>query len=110
MSPDPRDHDRVQVGHISRDVQGGDLADTVAVLPEAADESIDDEAGIVRTFAQPDDVLIGFCVRRAGRQVEQGASLFLGKARMTGQPRDKALEILVAMRHDAPPFVQAGAL
>ena len=52
-------NDRVQVGHISRNVQRDDLPDAVIGLTEAADVAADHQARMIDSLAEPNEIAIG---------------------------------------------------
>lgn len=76
-------HDRVEIGHVARNMDRGDLPKTVAVLVEAADEPVDDEARMLDIIAKANEIAVRFHLSKLTRKVEDRLLLVAGQDRAT---------------------------
>ena len=76
-----RADDRRQVGHVTPNVQTGDLSGPVAILSEAPHETFDDEAGMIDLFAEKYDVGVNGNLLHLPGETEQSPLFLVGENR-----------------------------
>ena len=90
-----REDERVEIGHVARQVERDELALAVLHLRESRDEAVGDEAGLLDRLARPHDVAMRLDPAGSGRQGEHGLLLF---GRKLGAGADFAEEKPQAVR------------
>ena len=60
----------MEIRHIARDMEGRDLPIALAILAEAADEAVDDQAGMIHSLPEADEVAVGLDLGRVPGKVQ----------------------------------------
>jgi hypothetical protein len=82
-------------------VQAGDLSNAVAILPETADETIDNQTAMLNLLAKPDEVDVGGDLLGLTVQAKQGAHFLFGEHRTCFQAPHQGLKgCALAFVHD----------
>ena len=72
-------HDRTEVRHVARNVDGGDLPGPASVLIKAPHDSVNNECRVFGAIAQADEVAFGFDLLGEDGNVEESLLFLLVK-------------------------------
>ncbi|WP_243455668.1 hypothetical protein [Sphingosinicella sp. BN140058] len=75
----------MKIGHVAADVQGGDLAVAVAILAEAANQSVDDQTGMIDSFPRPHEIAVTLHLHGFTGEIEDCLAISCFKAGSTGE-------------------------
>jgi hypothetical protein len=93
-------HHRIQVRHVTGNVDSRNLPHAIGVLAEATDEPGHEEAGVVDVLAEFDNIMVGDVSLSMSGQLEDCLLFGSGEDRATGQPVKETLKLrLSRCRH-----------